>query len=436
MKICVVGCGYVGLVTGSCLAEIGHQVVCVDSDKKKIAALKAGKVPIHEPGLEAIFVKNARHKRLSFASSIKEGMRIKNSPVEVVFIAVGTPPREDGSADLSAVENVAAEVAKNLSGYAVIVDKSTVPVETGEWVYKTAARLVKKGLEFDVVSNPEFLSEGSAVKDFMNPDRIVLGVSSPRAEKIMRKVYEPLRSTVLVTDVKSAELIKHASNSFLAMKISYINAVSILCEKVGADVGLVAKGMGLDHRIGSMFFNAGVGFGGFCFPKDLEAFYWIARKKGYDFQMLKAVKEVNEFQKTWIIRKLEEHLWNLEGKTVAMLGLAFKPNTDDMRFAPSLDIALHLKDRGVRVRATDPVALDRASTWPQMKGVTLCKDVYQCVQGADAVAVVTEWPEFKAPDFKRIFGLLKNPLVLDGRNLYDPQKMRSLGFTYCGVGRP
>ncbi len=311
-----------------------------------------------------------------------------------------------------------------------------MPVETGEWVRKTLARLAKKGVSFDVVSNPEFLSEGSAVKDFMHPDRIVIGVSSPKAESVMRKIYKPIKAPVLVTDVKSAELIKHASNSFLAMKISYINAVSILCEKVGADVGLVARGMGLDRRIGPLFLNPGVGFGGFCFPKDLEAFYWIARKKGYDFQMLKAVKEVNEFQKTWIARKLEDHLWNLEGKTVAMLGLAFKPHTDDMRFAPSLDIALHLKARKVKVRATDPVAASRAKVFDAMKGVALFDDPYKCLEGADALAVVTDWPQFKNLDFKRVFRLMRNPLILDGRNLYDPEAMRALGFTYCGVGRP
>jgi UDPglucose 6-dehydrogenase len=435
MKVCVVGCGYVGLVTGSCLAEIGHRVVCIDSDEKKLAVLKSGKIPIHEPGLEEIFARNVKAKRLSFTSSIKEGLHGANGSAEVVFIAVGTPPREDGSADLSAVEVVASEVAKNLSTYTVIVDKSTVPVETGEWVRKTVQRLAKKGVSFDVVSNPEFLSEGSAVQDFMHPDRIVIGVSSPKAESVMRKIYKPIHAPVLMTDVKSAELIKHASNSFLAMKISYINAVSILCEKVGADVGLVARGMGLDRRIGPLFLSPGVGFGGFCFPKDLEAFYWIARQKGYDFQMLKTVKEVNEFQKTWISRNLENHLWNLEGKTVAMLGLAFKPHTDDMRFAPSLDIVRHLKDRKVNVRATDPVALSRAKELDPMKGVAFFEDIYKCIEGADALAVVTDWPQFKNLNFKRIFRLMRNPLILDGRNLYDPETLRALGFTYCGVGR-
>ena len=283
LEICVVGTGYVGLVTGTCLAELGHRVVCVDSDKKKLSSLKAGKIPIYEPGIEKLFHKNIKEKRLSFAGSVQEGMNQGKRRAKVVFIAVGTPPRADGSADLSAVEAVAETVAKSMKDYTVVVDKSTVPVETGEWVARTIARFNKSGVPYDVVSNPEFLSEGSAVNDFLHPDRIVLGVASKRAEAVMRAVYAPIKSTVLVTDVKSAELIKHASNSFLATKISFINAVSALCEKVGADVTKVALGMGLDRRIGPQFLRAGIGFGGFCFPKDLEAFYWISKQKGYEF---------------------------------------------------------------------------------------------------------------------------------------------------------
>jgi UDPglucose 6-dehydrogenase len=436
LDLCVVGAGYVGLVTGACLAEIGHRVVCVDSDPRKLKSLKSGKVPIHEPGLEALFRKNVRSGRLVFAGSVEEGLKFNGRRAAVVFIAVGTPPRHDGSADLSAVESVAETVAKHMDSYTIIVDKSTVPVETGEWVSRTVQRFNKSGTAYDVVSNPEFLSEGSAVKDFLHPDRVVLGVSSKRAEAIMRQVYAPLKTTVLVTDVKSAELIKHASNSFLATKISYINAVSNLCEKVGADVQMVAKGMGLDRRIGPMFLNAGIGFGGFCFPKDLEAFYWISKQKGYDFSLLKAVKEVNDHQKGWIARKIEEKLWNLEGKTVALLGLAFKPNTDDMRFAPSIDVAAQLKSRGVRLRAFDPVAAERAKELAEFKGVHFAKDAYDAVKGADALAVITEWPEFKTLDLKRAKRLMRTAVLLDGRNVFDPAAARAAGFEYVGVGRP
>ncbi|MBI5622428.1 MAG: UDP-glucose/GDP-mannose dehydrogenase family protein [Elusimicrobia bacterium] len=434
-NVCVVGTGYVGLVTGACLSELGHRVVCVDSDPRKIAVLKAGRIPIYEPGLSELVRRSRKAGRLHFTGSIKEGLRHGGKRADVVFIAVGTPPRPDGSADLSAVEAVAAEVARHMTDYTVIVDKSTVPVETGEWVKRTVSRINKRGVPYDVVSNPEFLAEGTAVKDFLCPDRVVFGVTSPRAEKAMREIYAGIDAPFLVTDVKSAELIKHASNSFLATKISFINAVAHLCEKVGADIELVAKGMGLDKRIGPQFLRAGVGFGGFCFPKDLEAFYWISRQKGYDFTMLKDVKEVNELQKGWVMRKVEENLWNLEGKTVGLLGLAFKPNTDDMRFAPSIDIVKALLARGVKVKACDPVALERARELPEMKRVKFCKDAYEVAKGADALALVTEWPAFAKLDFKKIYRLMSNQLILDGRNLYDPAALRGAGFTYCGVGR-
>ncbi|MDD5304523.1 MAG: UDP-glucose/GDP-mannose dehydrogenase family protein [Elusimicrobia bacterium] len=434
--VCVVGAGYVGLVTGSCLAEIGHRVVCVDSDPRKLKSLKAGKVPIHEPGLDEVFKRVVKSGKLTFAASVEEGLLYKGRRAEVVFIAVGTPPRHDGSADLSAVEAVAETVAKHMDGYTVIVDKSTVPVETGDWVSKTIQRFNKSGTPYDVVSNPEFLSEGSAVRDFMKPDRVVLGVSSKRAETLMREIYAPLKATILVTDLKSAELIKHASNSFLATKISYINAVSILCEKVGADVGMVAKGMGLDRRIGPMFLNAGIGFGGFCFPKDLEAFHWISKQKGYDFKLLKAVQEINALQLSWVSRKIEEKLWNLEGKTVAVLGLAFKPDTDDMRYAPSLEVVTGLRARGVKIRAFDPVAMERARVLPEFKGVHFAKDEYDAIKGCDALAIVTEWPRFKDLDLRRAKKLMRTAVLLDGRNIFDPEKARALGFDYAGVGRP
>jgi UDPglucose 6-dehydrogenase len=434
--ICVVGAGYVGLVTGSCLAEIGHRVVCVDSDPGKLKALKAGKVPIHEPGLNELFKRGVKSGRLTFVGSVEKALFYSGRRASVVFIAVGTPPRRDGSADLSAVEAVAETVAKHMSGYTVIVDKSTVPVETGDWVSKTIQRFNKKETPYDVVSNPEFLSEGTAVRDFMKPDRVVLGVSSKRAEALMREIYAPLKATVLVTDLKSAELIKHASNSFLATKISYINAVSNLCEKVGADVQMVAKGMGLDRRIGPMFLNAGIGFGGFCFPKDLEAFHWISKQKGYDFDLLKSVQRVNELQLTWVTRKIEEKLWNLEGKVVAVLGLAFKPDTDDMRYAPSLEVVAGMRARGVKVRAFDPVAMARAKALPEFKGVHFAKDEYDALKGADALAIVTEWPRFKALDLARAKKLMRTAVLLDGRNIFDPETVRALGFDYAGVGRP
>ena len=435
-NICVVGAGYVGLVTGTCLAELGHRVVCVDSDPRKLKALRARKIPIYEPGLDKLFLRNIRAGRLRFAGSVEEGLGKPGRRAQVVFIAVGTPPRPDGSADLSAVEAVAEAVAKSMRDYTVLVDKSTVPVETGDWVSKTVARFGRKGVPYDVVSNPEFLAEGTAVNDFLKPDRVVFGVTSPRAEAMMRKVYAGIKAPILVTDVKSAELIKHAANSFLATKISYINAVAAVCEKVGADVTLVAKGMGLDRRIGSQFLRPGLGFGGFCFPKDLEAFYWLSRQKGYDFQLLKTVKDINEFAKTWVLRKVEENLWNLEGKTVALLGLAFKPNTDDMRFAPSVDIVRMLRERGVSLRAHDPVSQAIAQRMPELKGVKFCRDAYDCVKGADAAAVVTEWPQFQSLDLKKVKKLMRVPLILDGRNIFDPAAVRAEGFTYCSVGRP
>jgi UDPglucose 6-dehydrogenase len=434
-RICIVGSGYVGLVTGACLAELGHRVVCVDSDKKKLALLKRGKNPIYEPGLDELLAKHRRSGALRFAGSIAEGMRAGSAgDAEVVFIAVGTPPRADGSADLSYVEAAAAEVAKNMRSYTVLVDKSTVPVETGDWVKKTVERHNARKVPFDVASNPEFLSEGSAVRDFLQPDRVVLGVSSKRAEDVLRSVYAPIKAPVIVTDLKSAELIKHASNSFLATKISFINAVAELCEKTGADVSMVAEGMGSDRRIGHQFLRAGLGFGGFCFPKDLEAFYWIAQKKGYDFKLLQAVKEINERAKAWPIRQVEAELWNLEGKNVAVLGLSFKPDTDDLRFAPSLEIIAKLQEHRVKVTAYDPVAMPKAK--PLLKGVRFAKNAYDAVKGADCLLLITEWKEFRELDFARVKKLMRHPIVLDGRNIYEPAKLRGLGFTYHSVGRP
>ncbi|OGS13282.1 MAG: UDP-glucose 6-dehydrogenase [Elusimicrobia bacterium RIFOXYA2_FULL_58_8] len=435
VNICVVGAGYVGLVSGACLAEIGHNVVCVDNDPAKIKMLEKGIMPIYEDDLERVVKKNVKAGRLHFANSIKDGMHHGGRRAEAVFIAVGTPPREDGSADLSAIEKVSEEVAKNMTDYTVIVEKSTVPVATCDWINKTVKRHNKHHLPFDVASNPEFLREGTAVWDFLKPDRVVVGVASKQAEALMRRVYKPMKGApIVITSVKSAELIKHASNSFLSTKISFINAVANVCEKTGANVEDVARGMGLDKRIGASFLKAGIGFGGFCFPKDLEAFYWLSSQVGYDFALLKTVKDINEGQKMWLVKKIEEELWNLEGKTVALLGLAFKPETDDMRFAPSIDIVRELLKRGAKVRGFDPVAQENARK--MIKGIYFARDAYDCVKDADCVCLVTEWKEFGVLDQKKLLTAVKHQIMVDGRNLYDPAKMRDLGWTYKSVGRP
>ena len=435
VNICVVGAGYVGLVSGACLAEVGHRVVCVDNDPAKIKLLEKGIMPIYEDDLERVVKKNVKAGRLQFANSIKDGMHHGGHRAEAVFIAVGTPPREDGSADLSAIEKVSEEVAKNMTDYTVIVEKSTVPVATCDWIIKTVKRHNKNHLPFDVASNPEFLREGTAVWDFLEPDRVVVGVASKQAEDLMRRVYRPMKGApIVVTSVKSAELIKHASNSFLSTKISFINAVANVCEKTGANVEDVARGMGLDKRIGPAFLKAGIGFGGFCFPKDLEAFYWLSSQVGYDFELLKAVKDINESQKMWLLKKIEEELWNIEGKTVALLGLAFKPETDDMRFAPSIDIIRELLKRGAKVRAYDPVSQENAKKC--IKGIYFAKDAYDCAKGVDCVCVVTEWKEFAKLDQKKLMAAVKHQIMIDGRNLYDPAAMRGLGWTYKSVGRP
>jgi UDPglucose 6-dehydrogenase len=429
-KVCVIGAGYVGLVTGACLAEIGHQVICIDNDPNKFEALKNGKIPIYEPGLDKLVKRNVARNRLSFGQFVSEGVR----RADVVFIAVGTPPQPDGSADLTYIEAVAREIAEHMRNYTVVVEKSTVPVQTGEEVERTIARYKAKGTSFDMVSNPEFLREGTAIEDFLNPDRIVVGVKSKRAEKVMRSLYAPIKAKqFLVTDLKSAELIKHASNSFLATKISYINAVSRVCELVGADANKVAEGMGLDPRIGRSFLNPGIGFGGFCLPKDLEAFHYISKKVGYEFDLLAAVKKVNEEQRAHFVKKIEKALWVLKGKTIALLGVAFKPHTDDIRFAPSLDIIERLQSQGAKLQVYDPIAMDKAR--PVVKNVIFCEDAYAAVKGADCLALVTEWPQFKRLNFTQVKKLMTTPLIIDGRNCLEPERMRKLGFDYEGTGR-
>lgn len=430
MKICIIGSGYVGLVTGACFADLGNNVICVDNNESKIAKLKKGIMPIYEPGLDELVKRNVKEGRLSFSSKLKEG--VKKS--EVIFISVGTPAKDNGDADLTYVENVAREIALAMPSYRLIVEKSTVPVNTGEWVEHTINVFNKRKIKFDVASNPEFLKEGSAIDDFMNPDRIVIGVRSKKAADILKELYKPLKAQIVVTDIKSAELIKHASNSFLATKISFINSVANICDKVGADIADVARGMGLDRRISKDFLNAGIGFGGSCFPKDLAAFIHIAEKVGYDFGLLKEVFSVNGEQKRLAIKKIEGMLWNLSKKTVGILGLSFKPGTDDLREAPSLEIIDTLLKEGVHIKAYDPVAMPKAKE--HLKGdVKLCKDAYEAARNSDCLVIATEWNEFKELDFKKIKKLMRQPVVIDGRNIYDPSEMKKLGFRYMGMGR-
>lgn len=429
MNICIIGTGYVGLVTGTCLADLGNSVVCVDIDKSKIESLKKGHVTIYEPGLQELVRRNQKESRLKFTTSIKEG--IKNSPV--IFIAVGTPPKPNGEADLTYVEDVSRQIAENMRSYKLVVEKSTVPIETGEWVEHTLKLNNKRQIPFDVASNPEFLREGSAIDDFMHPDRIVIGVKSKKAEELLLKLYRPLNVPILVTNIKSAEIIKHASNSFLATKISFINAVSNICEKSGADVAEVAKGMGLDKRIGSSFLNAGVGFGGFCFPKDLLAFVHISEKLGYNFGLLREVEKINQGQKELLVNKIKDNVWNLENKTIGVLGLSFKPDTDDIRYAPAIDIIKILKKQGAKVKAFDPQAMVKAKK--ELPDIQYCKSPYEVARKSECLVIITEWNEFKELDLVKIKKLLKQPLIIDGRNIYDPKKMKKLGFKYISIGR-
>jgi len=429
MNVCIIGAGYVGLVTGACFSNLGHKVICVDNDKRKIEMLKKLKMPFYENGLEDMVKRNVKEDRLSFSSSIKEG--VKKSVV--IFICVGTPPRQNGEADLSYIEHVAREVAKNLSSYRLIVEKSTVPVETGKWVEHTIKLNVKKKVRFDVASNPEFLREGTAIEDFLRPDRVVIGVESKKAKKILSELYRKIDTEIVVTDIKSAELIKHASNSYLATKVSFINSLANICERTGGDIVKVAYGLGLDRRIGKDFLKSGIGYGGFCFPKDLDAFIHISGKLGYDFGILKAARKVNEEQKALFIRKIEEALWIIKGKTIGVLGLSFKPNTDDMRFAPSIDIINSLKEHGAKIKAYDPQAVKNARSI--LKDVTFCKSPYDVAKNSDALAILTEWHEFEVMDLARIKKLLRKPLIIDGRNIFDPGKMKKLGFRYVSIGR-
>jgi len=429
MKISIIGSGYVGLVTGACFAELGNTVICADNDAKKITNLKKGISPIFEPGLDELITHNVKAKRLTFTSKIKDA--VKNS--EIIFIAVGTPSQETGEADLTGIENVARNIAINMPGYRLIVEKSTVPVETGEWVKHTISTYVRPKIKFDVASNPEFLREGSAISDFLRPDRIVIGVESKQARDLLVALYKPLNAPIVVTNIKSAELIKHASNAFLATKISFINAISQICDKVGADVMEVAQGMGLDKRVGRSFLDAGIGYGGSCFPKDLDAFIHISDKIGYDFCLLKEVRNINEGQKKFILKKIKEVLWIIKDKTIGVWGLSFKPNTDDIRNAPAIDLIKALQSEGAKIKVYDPQAMEKAKK--VLSGVTFCKDPYEASKGSDCLLLVTEWDEFKEIDLLKVKKLLKRPLLIDGRNMYEPEKLEKAGFTYVGIGR-
>ena len=429
MKIAVIGVGYVGLGTAAVFAELGNDVIGADIDKNKISSLNKGIMPIYEPGLKELVDRNISKKRLRFTSDNKEAIR----HADIIFICVGTPPKATGETDLKYIKKAALEIAKTIDSYKIIVHKSTVPVETGEQVKNIIRKNIKKNVEFDVVSNPEFLREGSAVHDFMQPDRIVVGCESEKAKKIMEELYSPLKAPIIFTDIKSAEIIKHASNSFLATKISFINAIANICELSGADVEKVAEGMGLDKRIGRSFLNAGIGYGGFCFPKDAEAFIRISEKFGYDFRLLKAAQEINNNQKKHFVKKIEKSLWIVKGKTIGVLGLAFKPNTDDMRFAPSIEIITELQREGARIKAYDPQAMEKAKNI--LNGVIYCNNPYDVAKDSDALVIITEWDEFRKLDLKRVKSMMKHPLIIDGRNIYNPEDVKKEGFMYISIGR-
>ena len=443
MKISVIGTGYVGLVTGTCLAEIGNQVTCMDIDERKIEMLNDGKVPIYEPGLEELIKRNTAHARLSFTTDMAYAVR----NADVIFIAVGTPPGEDGSADLQYVLSAAREIGKFMNGYTVVVNKSTVPVGTGDKVRAALASRTRH--KFDVVSNPEFLKEGAAIEDFMKPDRVVIGAESPKAAQLMQELYAPFvrkYDRVLVMDIRSAEMTKYASNAMLATKISFINEMANICGSLGADIDSVRKGMGYDKRIGFEFLFPGVGYGGSCFPKDVKALVQTAQEHGVDAVVLKGVEAVNDEQKKVLFRKIVEHFRGkagnrlprgkkaLSGRTIAVWGLSFKPRTDDMREAPSVVIINSLLRAGAEVRAHDPVALGEAYKIFKDR-VFLAADSYEALKGADALAIVTEWNEFKTPDFTRMKKLLRTPVIFDGRNIYNQDELRKLGFSYYGMGR-
>ncbi len=448
MNICVIGAGYVGLVTGTCLADFGHQVVCVDINEEKINNLKKGVMPIYELGLEELVRRNTKEGRLSFTSDLKEGIRSSLA----IYIAVGTPSRDDGFADISSVEAVASKIAEYIDGYKVIVVKSTVPVGTCAKIRDIVKNALEKRISpeelaknpeldphlptFDVVSNPEFLREGSAIEDFMRPNRIVIGSSRDEATAIMKDIYRPLyllETPMVATTLESSEMIKYAANAFLATKISFINEMARICEKVGADVKMIARGIGLDRRIGSKFLHVGPGYGGSCFPKDTLALASIAKAVDYDLKIVKSVIAVNEAQKLWMVSKIKDAVGDVNNKTIGILGLAFKPNTDDMRDAASVTVINGLKQAGAKVKAFDPVAMTEAKK--TINDIEYCEDAYAVAKDSDAVVILTEWNEFRYLDLAKIKELLKSPIIVDTRNIYEPERMSRLGFAYVSVGR-
>jgi len=431
MDISIIGSGYVGLVTGACFADVGHHVICVDNDAKKVKQLQAGEVPIYEPGLDEIIHRNVSARRLHFTGNIQEA--VENS--QVIFIAVPTPPLPDGDVDLSFVEKVAREIAGILTDYRVIVDKSTVPVKTGEKVAESIKRYNRHGAKFDVVSNPEFLREGCAVADLMRPDRIVIGAQNEHAIDLMKKVYEPFMAPILVTDINSAELIKHCANSFLALKISYMNAVSSICEASGADVEKVADGIGMDHRIGRDFLNAGIGYGGSCFPKDIAAFIAISEQLGTPFNLLKEVQRINEGQKTRFLKTMRETLWVLREKRIAVWGLTFKPDTDDVRSSIAIELVEQLLREGAHVIAYDPKGMQKARVIKAIADADFASSALEAIDDAEALVIATDWNEFANVDLAILKEKMRTPIVFDGRNLFDPETMRQFGFHYYSIGR-
>jgi UDPglucose 6-dehydrogenase len=428
-KICVIGVGYVGLVTGTCFGDLGHQVTCVDVDEAKIDKLRSGVLPIYEPGLEEIVRRNTQAGRLEFTSSYSEA--IEGS--EFAFIAVGTPQGSGGEADLKYVRAAAQSIAEVMDHPLIIVNKSTVPIGTGDWVSDIVRRYQPEPVDFSVVSNPEFLREGAAINDFMHPDRIVLGSLDSEAAAQVAQLYLSLRAPIMITDLRTAEMIKYASNAFLATRISFINEIASICEALGADVKEVAVGMGYDKRIGPDFLDAGIGYGGSCFPKDVQALAHMAAVHGCHPQLLRAVMDINRDQRRQVVHKLRELLGRLDQKMLGVLGLAFKPNTDDMREAPSVELIHLLQSEGAKIRAYDPVAMVNADHY--LSDVTLCQDAYDVAQGADALVIITEWNEFKHLSLPRLKKAMRQPIIVDGRNIYDVEQMKALGFVYRGVGR-
>jgi UDPglucose 6-dehydrogenase len=430
VNICVVGTGYVGLVTGAVFADLGNDVICVDNDPGKIADLTAGRMPIYEPGLEEMVARNTADGRLAFSTDLTAAVRRS----VIVFITVGTPPKADGQTDLSQVEDVARGIARAMERYTVVVNKSTVPVGTGELVREVIERHQTHAIPFDVVSNPEFLREGSAIEDTLRPDRIVIGAPTQQVAMTLLELYAPLERPMIITDVPSAEMIKYASNSFLSTKISFINAIANVCELAGADVSQVMKGMGLDARIGQAFLSAGLGYGGSCFPKDTDSLVHTAATLGYDFALLRAVVDINRDRAPHFLTLMTKALGPLDGRLVAVLGLAFKPNTDDMREAKSIEVIEQLVKQGAAVRAYDPVAMDAARRVLPVS-VTYCESPYEAATGADAVVLITEWNEFKFLNLERLRGVMRKPVIFDGRNIWEPERMRRLGFEYHSIGR-